>query len=71
MKQFEIGDSFTLENLFAIKKAMNNINQIDRSQYFENYYFEINLRIDSEIMNEASRIKERIKRELEHQEQAL
>lgn len=36
-----IGDSLTLENLQAIKNAMEKIKVIDRSDYFNQYYGEI------------------------------
>lgn len=36
-----IGDSLTTDNLLAILKAMQRINLIDRSQYFDNYMSEI------------------------------
>jgi hypothetical protein len=40
-----IGDTLTLENLLAIKKAMDMIKPIDRSTYFEQYYSEVVQRI--------------------------
>jgi hypothetical protein len=36
-----IGDSITLKNLQAIKDAMEKIKEIDRSDYFNQYYGEI------------------------------
>lgn len=36
-----IEDSLTTDNLLAILKAMQRINPIDKSQYFENYMSEI------------------------------
>ena len=40
-----IGDSLNLENLIAIYDAMNKINEIDRSQYFNQYLKEVENRI--------------------------
>jgi len=36
-----IGDSLTTDNLLEIVKAMQRINPIDKSQYFQNYMNEI------------------------------
>ena len=40
-----IGDSLNLENLIAIYDAMSKINEIDRSQYFNQYLKEVENRI--------------------------
>ena len=40
-----IGDSLTTDNLLDILKAMQKINPIDQSQYFENYMGEIMQRL--------------------------
>lgn len=40
-----IGDSLTLDNLKAIHEAMSKIREVDRSQYFKNYWYEIESRI--------------------------
>jgi hypothetical protein len=40
-----IGDSLTLENLIAIYEAMSKIKEIDRSEYFNLYYKEVEDRI--------------------------
>lgn len=40
-----IGDSLTLENLKAIYEAMSKIKEIDRSDYFNQYFKEIEVRI--------------------------
>jgi aspartokinase len=47
-----IGDSLTTDNLLDILKAMQKINPIDKSQYFENYMGEI---IDRLKQNEKSK----------------
>jgi len=36
-----IGETLNYENLKAIHSAMKKIAQIDRSQYFENYFNEV------------------------------
>lgn len=36
-----IGDTLTLENLTAIKIAMENIKEVDRSTFFMQYYKEV------------------------------
>lgn len=36
-----IGDTLTKQNLIAIRDAMAKIKNIDRSEYFYNYYFEV------------------------------
>ena len=41
-----IGDTLTLANLSAIKKAMDNIKSNDRSDYFNSYYQEVIDRIE-------------------------
>jgi len=41
-----IGDTLTIENLERIKFSMNHIKEIDRSEYFKRYHFEVVLRID-------------------------
>lgn len=40
-----IGDTLTIKNLKAIKTAMEKIKANDQSEYFKNYYKEINDRI--------------------------
>lgn len=40
-----IGDTLTLENLLAIKNAMDKIKEIDQSFFFTQYYSEIISRI--------------------------
>jgi hypothetical protein len=47
-----IGDSLTLESLTAIYEAMSKIKDIDRSEYFKQYYKEVEDRI-----KEATSIK--------------
>lgn len=47
-----IGDSLTIENLTAIYEAMSKIKEIDRSQYFNQYFKEVENR-----MKEATAIK--------------
>jgi hypothetical protein len=42
-----IGDTLTLENLTAIYKAMSIIKEIDRSDYFNQYFKEVENRINS------------------------
>jgi hypothetical protein len=45
-----IGDSLTLENLQAIKDAMDKIKEIDRSTYFNQYYREILARLKTDAI---------------------
>jgi hypothetical protein len=52
----------TLENLYRILIAMNNIKPIDRSNYFNRYYQELNYRIYCE--RQANDCKECISFEL-------
>lgn len=40
-----IGDTLTLENLIAIYEAMSKIKEIDRSDYFNQYFKEVEDRI--------------------------
>lgn len=40
-----IGDTLTMENLTAIKKAMDMIKSNDQSDYFKKYYKEVSDRI--------------------------
>lgn len=47
-----IGDSLTIENLTAIYEAMCKIKEIDRSQYFNQYFKEVENR-----MKEVTAIK--------------
>ena len=41
-----MSETLTVENLERILYSMNQIKEIDRSQYFKRYYFEVVLRID-------------------------
>lgn len=41
-----IGDTLTIENLKAIKEAMDKIKPIDQSEYFKKYYSEIEWRLE-------------------------
>jgi hypothetical protein len=41
-----IGDTLTIENLERILYSMQQIKEIDRSDYFKRYYFEVVLRLD-------------------------
>ena len=50
-----IGSSLTLENLQAIYTAMSKVAQIDRSNYFNDYYKEIEERIE-ELRNSPTSI---------------
>lgn len=45
-----IGESLTLENLTAIYEAMSKIKEIDRSDYFNQYFKEIQNRIKETII---------------------
>jgi hypothetical protein len=45
--------TLTMENLLAIFQAMDRINPIDRSEYFNNYYQELISRLQTE-----SKVKE-------------
>lgn len=49
-----INQSLTIENLTAIYNAMSKIKEIDRSDFFNQYYQEIKNRIN-EIKNNRSR----------------
>ena len=40
-----IGDTLTLENLTAIYEAMSKIKEIDRSDYFKQYFKEVEDRL--------------------------
>jgi len=40
-----IGDTLTLENLTAIYEAMSKIKEIDRSDYFNQYFKEVEDRL--------------------------
>lgn len=40
-----IGETLNIENLTAIKIAMEKIKEIDRSQFFNEYYNEVLMRI--------------------------
>jgi hypothetical protein len=40
-----IGDTLTLEYLNAIREAMSKIKEIDRSEFFNQYYSEVEERI--------------------------
>jgi hypothetical protein len=42
-----IGDTLTLENLTAIYEAMSKIKEIDRSDYFNQYFKEVEDRLNS------------------------
>ena len=53
-----IGDTLTIDNLKAIKKAMEKIKSNDQSDYFKKYYKEISDRI-SVIEIDIMRRKER------------
>jgi DNA repair exonuclease SbcCD ATPase subunit len=52
-----IGETLTRENLERIRDAMQRIQSIDRSQYFDNYLAEVEQRI-SELPNQADRIRQ-------------
>jgi hypothetical protein len=41
-----MNESLTIENLERILYSMNQIKEIDRSEYFKRYHFEVVLRID-------------------------
>jgi hypothetical protein len=41
-----MSETLTIENLERIIYAMNQIKEIDRSDYFKRYYFEVVLRLD-------------------------
>jgi hypothetical protein len=41
--------TLTMENLLAIFQAMDRINPIDRSEYFNNYYQELVSRLQTEV----------------------
>jgi len=41
-----IGDSLTLDNLMAIYNAMSKIKAVDRSDYFNQYFKEVEDRIE-------------------------
>ncbi len=56
-KYLSISDTNTLENLQAILKAMNEIADIDRSDYFNNYMSEVRQRIkEIELLNEMGKL---------------
>lgn len=44
-----IGESLTIENLTAIYEAMSKIKEIDRSEYFNQYFKEVENRIKDAI----------------------
>jgi hypothetical protein len=46
----------TIENLERIIYAMNQIKEIDRSDYFKRYYFEVVLRLDQ--INSLNKLEE-------------
>lgn len=48
-----IGESLTLENLLAIYEAMSAIKDIDKSEYFINYFIEVKKRIAEQWIIEA------------------
>ena len=41
-----MSETLNIENLERILYSMNQIKEIDRSDYFKRYYFEVVLRID-------------------------
>lgn len=57
--------TLTVENLLAIFQALDRINPIDRSDYFNNYYQEIVSRLQDErkiqgyIENQLSKVQNR------------
>jgi hypothetical protein len=51
-----IGDTLTIENLERILFSMNQIKEIDRSDYFKRYYFEVVLRLDQ--INSLNKLEE-------------
>jgi hypothetical protein len=51
-----IGDTLTIENLERIKFSMDQIKEIDRSDYFKRYYFEVVLRLDQ--INSLNKLEE-------------
>ena len=51
-----IGDTLTIENLERIKFSMDQIKEIDRSDYFKRYYFEVVLRLDQ--INSLNKLQE-------------
>jgi hypothetical protein len=51
-----IGDTLTIENLERILYSMQQIKEIDRSDYFKRYYFEVVLRLDQ--INSLNKLEE-------------
>jgi hypothetical protein len=41
-----MNETLTIENLERVLYAMNQFKEIDRSEYFKRYYFEVTLRLD-------------------------
>jgi predicted NUDIX family NTP pyrophosphohydrolase len=41
-----MNETLTKENLERVLNAMNQFKEIDRSEYFKRYYFEVQLRLD-------------------------
>jgi hypothetical protein len=51
-----MSETLTIENLKRIIYAMNQIKEIDRSDYFKRYYFEVVLRLDQ--INSLNKLEE-------------
>jgi hypothetical protein len=51
-----MSETLTIENLERIIYAMNQIKEIDRSDYFKRYYFEVVLRLDQ--INSLNKLEE-------------
>jgi hypothetical protein len=51
-----MSETLTIENLERIIYAMNQIKEIDRSDYFKRYYFELVLRLDQ--INSLNKLEE-------------
>ena len=51
-----MSETLTIENLQRILNSMNQIKEIDRSDYFKRYYFEVVLRLDQ--INSLNKLEE-------------
>jgi hypothetical protein len=51
-----MSETLTIENLERILNSMNQIKEIDRSDYFKRYYFEVVLRLDQ--INSLNKLEE-------------
>jgi len=49
-----IGATLTIENLTGIEKSMSKISNIDKSEFFNNYYKEIIERLGEKIVQELT-----------------